>query len=240
MRVWVATVVRLVLAAVWAWVAVARIADPAGVGRRGPGVPAAAGRARAGDRIRPAVRGAGPGRAAADRAGRPGRAAVSAVLFLLQFVGLVAAAARGLRIACGCSAGAAVTCRPAGPTAYPRRIAAGRRAALLAAGLACGRDSGSRWTTGCAPSGASRASRRCRPGRRRTPEARRRQAELAEAAGGGRGAPGRVRRRAGRRGPRSRSPRPGSACRRHGRRTVRRRRRSASPTASSSGARVDG
>ncbi len=29
MRVWVATVVRLVLAAVWAWVAVARIGDPA-------------------------------------------------------------------------------------------------------------------------------------------------------------------------------------------------------------------
>ena len=29
MRVWGATVVRLVLAAVWAWVAVARVGDPA-------------------------------------------------------------------------------------------------------------------------------------------------------------------------------------------------------------------
>ena len=164
MRVWVATVVRLVLAAVWAWVAVARIADPA----------ASVDAVRA-YRLLPDVleRGIGYGLpfvalvlAALLLVGLAVRvaAAVSAALFLLELVGLVAAAARGLRIACGCLGGGGVL--PTGQhAAYPRDIAV--VAVLLAAGGRAGlvgRRPGSRWTTSCA--GRPRPGcRRCGSGR---------------------------------------------------------------------------
>jgi protein-disulfide isomerase len=134
-RVWVATAVRLVLAAVWALVAVARIADPA--------ASVAAVRAY---RLVPDVlaRGIGYGLpfvalalAALLLVGLAVRvaAAVSAALFLLELVGLAAAAARGLRIACGCLGSGGVL--PTGQsTAYPRDIAVVAVLLALAAGLA--------------------------------------------------------------------------------------------------------
>jgi hypothetical protein len=62
-------------------------------------------------------------------------AAVSAALFLLLLVGLVAAAARGLRIACGCLGSGGVL--PTGQaTSYPRDIAIVAVLLVLAAGLA--------------------------------------------------------------------------------------------------------
>ena len=179
MRVWVATVVRLVLAAVWAWVAVARITDPA----------ASVDAVRA-YQLLPDVleRGIGYGLpfvafalAALLLLGLAVRvaAAVSAALFLLQLIGLVAAAARGLRISCGCLGSGGVL--PTGQsTAYPRDIAVVAVLLVLAAGLAWwpqtrfGLDDAVRRS---AESGLPEV----RVGPRKTAEARRRQAELAEA-----------------------------------------------------------
>ena len=179
MRVWGATVVRLVLAAVWAWVAVVRIADPA--------ASVAAVRAY---RLLPdaAERGIGYGLpfvalalAALLLLGLAVRVAatVSAALFLLQLVGLVAAAGRGLRIACGCLGSGGVL--PTGQsTSYPTDIAVVAVLLVLAAGLA-------RWPrTRFALDDAVRRSAgsglpEVRVGPRRTAEARRRQAELASA-----------------------------------------------------------
>ena len=127
--------VRLVLAAVWAWVAVARVGDPA----------ASVDAVRA-YQLLPDVleRGIGYGLPFVALAlavllliGLAVRvaAAVSAVLFLLQLVGLVAAAGRGLRIACGCLGSGGVL--PTGQTtSYPRDIAIVAVLLVLAAGLA--------------------------------------------------------------------------------------------------------
>jgi protein-disulfide isomerase len=134
-RVWVATVVRLVLAAVWAWVAVARISDPA----------ASVDAVRAYQLLPdPLERGIGYGLPFVALAlavlllvGLAVRvaAAVSAVLFLLLLGGLVAAAARGLRIGCGCLGSGGVL--PTGQTtSYPRDIAVVAVLLVLAAGLA--------------------------------------------------------------------------------------------------------
>ena len=176
MRVWVATVVRLVLAAVWAWVAVARIADPA----------ASVDAVRA-YQLLPDVleRGIGYGLpfvafalAALLLIGLAVRvaAAVSAALFLLQLIGLVAAAARGLRISFG--AGGVL---PTGQsTAYPRDIAVVAVLLVLAAGLAWWPQTRFALDDAVRRSAAS-GLQEVRVGPRRTAEARRRQAELAEA-----------------------------------------------------------
>jgi protein-disulfide isomerase len=175
----VATVVRLVLAAVWAWVAVARIADPA----------ASVDAVRAYQLLPDALeRGIGYGLPFVALAlavllllGLAVRvaAAVSAVLFLLQLVGLIAAAARGLRIACGCLGSGGVL--PTGQsTTYPRDIAIVAVLLVLAVGLAW-------WPqTRFALDDTVRRSAAAglpdvRVGPRRTAEARRRQAELASA-----------------------------------------------------------
>jgi protein-disulfide isomerase len=178
-RVWAATVVRLVLAAVWAWVAVARIADPA----------ASVDAVRA-YQLLPDVleRGIGYGLPFVALAlavlllvGLAVRvaAAVSAVLFLLQLVGLVAAAARGLRIACGCLGSGGVL--PAGQTtSYPRDIAIVAVLLVLAAGLAWWPRTRYALDDTVRRSAESTSSE-ARVGPRRTADARRRQAELAAA-----------------------------------------------------------
>jgi protein-disulfide isomerase len=178
-RVWVATVVRLVLAAVWAWVAVARISDPA----------ASVDAVRAYQLLPdPLERGIGYGLPFVALAlavlllvGLAVRvaAAVSAVLFLLQLGGLVAAAARGLRIGCGCLGSGGVL--PTGQTtSYPRDIAVVAVLLVLATGLAW-------WPqTRFALDDTVRRSAesglpQVRVGPRQTAQARRRQAELASA-----------------------------------------------------------
>jgi protein-disulfide isomerase len=178
-RVWAATVVRLVLAAVWAWVAVARIADPA----------ASVDAVRA-YQLLPDVleRGIGYGLPFVALAlavlllvGLAVRvaAAVSAVLFLLQLVGLVAAAARGLRIACGCLGSGGVL--PTGrTTSYPRDIAIVAVLLVLAAGLAWWPRTRYALDDTVRRSAESTSSE-ARVGPRRTADARRRQAELAAA-----------------------------------------------------------
>lgn len=179
MRVWAATVVRLVLAAVWAWVAVARIADPA----------ASVDAVRA-YQLLPDVleRGIGYGLPFVALAlavlllvGVAVRVAatVSAVLFLLQLVGLVAAATRGLRIACGCLGSGGVL--PTGrTTSYPRDIAIVAVLLVLAAGLAWWPRTRYALDDTVRRSAESTLSE-ARVGPRRTPDARRRQAELAAA-----------------------------------------------------------
>jgi protein-disulfide isomerase len=178
-RVWAATVGRLVLAAVWAWVAVARIADPA----------ASVDAVRA-YQLLPDVleRGIGYGLPFVALAlavlllvGLAVRvaAAVSAVLFLLQLVGLVAAAARGLRIACGCLGSGGVL--PTGrTTSYPRDIAIVAVLLVLAAGLAWWPRTRYALDDTVRRSAESTSSE-ARVGPRRTADARRRQAELAAA-----------------------------------------------------------
>jgi protein-disulfide isomerase len=178
-RVWVATVVRLVLAAVWAWVAVARISEPA----------ASVDAVRAYQLLPdPLERGIGYGLPFVALAlavlllvGLAVRvaAAVSAVLFLLQLGGLVAAAARGLRIGCGCLGSGGVL--PTGQTtSYPRDIAVVAVLLVLATGLAW-------WPqTRFALDDTVRRSaesglQQVRVGPRQTAQARRRQAELASA-----------------------------------------------------------
>jgi protein-disulfide isomerase len=183
-RVWVATAVRLALAAVLAWVGAVRVADPStsvdavrtyqllpGLLERavGYGLPFLALALAALLLIGLAVRVA---------------AAVAAALFLLQLVGLAAAAARGLRIRCGCLDSGGVL--PAGQSpAYARDLAVVAVLLVLAVGLA-------RWpTTRLALDDVVRGSVATglppeRVGPRRTAQARRRQAELAsvrEAAG---------------------------------------------------------
>ena len=179
MRVWAATVGRLVLAAVWAWVAVARIADPA----------ASVDAVRA-YQLLPDVleRGIGYGLPFVALAlallllvGLAVRvaAAVSAALFLLLLVGLVAAAARGLRIACGCLGSGGVL--PTGQaTSYPRDIAIVAVLLVLAAGLAWWPQTRYALDDTVRRSAESTLSE-ARVGPRRTAEARRRQAELAAA-----------------------------------------------------------
>ena len=179
MRVWGATVVRLVLAAVWAWVAVARIADPA----------ASVDAVRA-YQLLPDVleRGIGYGLPFVALAlavlllvglAVGVAAAVSAALFLLQLVGLVAAAARGLRIACGCLGSGGVL--PTGQTtSYPRDIAIVAVLLVLAAALAWWPQTRYALDDTVRRSAESRLSE-ARVGPRRTAEARRRQAELASA-----------------------------------------------------------
>ena len=232
MRVWVATVVRLVLAAVWAWVAVARIADPA----------ASVDAVRA-YQLLPDVleRGIGYGLpfvafalAALLLLGLAVRvaAAVSAALFLLQLVGLVAAAAPGLRISSAASAPAAC-CRPGSP---PRTRGTSPWSPCCSCwpwGWRGGRRPGSRWTT-CAPVGRVRAAGgagRAAPDRGGAAAAGR----AGRGEGGGRAAAGAVRRRACRRaadrGGRRRHRRAGGA---HARQPVaaggqRRQRRPARP-----------
>jgi len=106
-------------------------------------------------------------------------AAVSAVLFLLQLVGLVAAAARGLRIACGCLGSGGVL--PAGQTtSYPRDIAIVAVLLVLAAGLAWWPRTRYALDDTVRRSAESTSSE-ARVGPRRTADARRRQAELAAA-----------------------------------------------------------
>jgi protein-disulfide isomerase len=178
-RVWVATVARLVLAAVWAWVAVARIADPA----------ASVDAVRSYQLLPAALeRGIGYGLpfvalalAALLLLGLAVRvaAAVSAVLFLLQLVALVAAAARGLRIACGCLGSGGVL--PTGQsTTYPRDIAIVAVLVVLAAGLAWWPRTRFALDDTVRRSAASGVPD-VRVGPRKTAEARRRQAELASA-----------------------------------------------------------
>jgi protein-disulfide isomerase len=175
-RVWVATAVRLVLAAVLAWVGVARVADPA----------ASVDAVRA-YQLLPDVleRAAGYGLpflalalAVLLLVGLAVRvaASVSAALFLLALVGLVAAAARGLRIRCGCLGAGGVL--PGGQSpAYARDIVVVAVLLVLAAGLAW-------WpATRFALDDVVRRSAAVglpaeRVGPRRTAEARRRQAEL--------------------------------------------------------------
>ena len=179
MRVWVATAVRLVLAAVWAWVGVARIADPA----------ASVDAVRA-YRLLPDVieRGIGYGLpfvaivlAALLLVGLAVRvaAAVSAVLLLLELVGLVAAAVRGFRIACGCLGAGGVL--PTGQsTTYPLDIAVVAVLLALAAGLAWWPQTRFALDDTVRRSAAAGLSD-VRVGPRQTPEARRRQADLAAA-----------------------------------------------------------
>ena len=178
MRVWVATVVRLVLAAVWAWVAVARIADPAasvdavrayrllpdvlerGIGYGLPFVALRTGRAAAGRAGRPGRRGGVGGAvpAAAHRAGR-GRGARAADQLRLPRGGVL----------------------PTGQsTAYPRDIAVVAVLLVLAAGLAWWPQTRFALDDAVRRSAASGLPE-VRVGPRRTAEARRRQAELAEA-----------------------------------------------------------
>jgi protein-disulfide isomerase len=178
-RVWVATAVRLVLAAVLAWVGVARIADPAA------SVDAVRAYQLLPDLLERAVGYGLPVLALALAVlllvGLAVRvaAAVSAALFLLELVGLVAAAARGLRIRCGCLGSGGVL--PAGQSpSYARDLAVVAVLLVLAAGLAW-------WpATRFALDDVVRRSAAAglpaeRVGPRRTAEARRRQAEVAAA-----------------------------------------------------------
>ncbi len=179
MRVWVATAVRLVLAAVLAWVGVARVADPAA------SVEAVRAYQLLPDLLERAVGYGLPFLALALAAlllvGLAVRvaAAVAAAVFLLALVGLVAAAARGLRIGCGCLGSGGVL--PAGQSpGYPRDIVVVAVLLVLAAALAC-------WpATRFALDDVLRRSAaaglaEARVGPRQTAQARRRQAELASA-----------------------------------------------------------
>jgi protein-disulfide isomerase len=178
-RIWVATAVRLVLAAVWAAVAVTRIADPA----------ASVDAVRAYQLLPDALeRGIGYGLpfvalalAALLLVGLAVRvaASVSAALLALQLVGLIAAGARGMRIGCGCLGSGGVL--PVGQsTSYPRDIAIVAALLVLAVGLAW-------WPqTRFALDDAVRRSAAAglpdeRVGPRQSAQARRRQAELASA-----------------------------------------------------------
>jgi protein-disulfide isomerase len=177
-RVWAATVLRVALAAVWAYAAVTKIGDPA-----------ASVRAVRAYRLLPDVlaRGVGYGLpfleltlavlllvGLATRAA----AAVSAVLFLVFLVGIVSAAARGLQIECGCFGGGGDLA--AGESAaYTGEIV--RDAVLLLLAVALVRWPRTRFALDdVVRRSASAGMPEVRVGPRRTAEARRRQAELAQ------------------------------------------------------------
>jgi protein-disulfide isomerase len=177
-REWAATAARLLLAGVWVWAGVAKIGDPA-----------AAVRAVRAYRLLPEwlAQGVGYGLpfleltlAALLLAGLATRlaAAVSAALLVVFLAGVVSAAARGLQIECGCFGGGG-DLAAGQSTAYTGEIV--RDAALLLVALAL-----ARWPRGrLAADAAVRARAESkvdtgRPGPRRTAEARRRMAELAE------------------------------------------------------------
>jgi protein-disulfide isomerase len=175
-RVWVATVVRLVLAAVLAWAGVVRIADPA------TSVDAVRAYRLLPDVLERAVGYGLPFLALALAVlllvGLAVRvaAAVAAALFLLELVGLAVAAGRGLRIRCGCLSSGGVL--PAGQSpAYALDLVVVAVLLALALGLAW-------WpATRFALDDVLRRSAAGglpaeRIGRRRTADARRRQAEL--------------------------------------------------------------
>jgi protein-disulfide isomerase len=178
MRVWVATVVRLVLAAVWAYAGVGKVGDPA-----------ASVRAVRAYQLLPDVlaRGVGYGLpflaltlAVLLLVGLAVRvsAAVSAVLFVVFLVGMASAAGRGLRIECGCFGGGGRLAAGA-PSSYGTDIVRDVVLLLLAVGLTVWPatrfaldDAVRRRASAGSPDAGVRP--------RRTAEARRRQAELAQ------------------------------------------------------------
>ncbi len=177
-REWVATAARLVLAVVWAWAAVTKIGDPA-----------AAVRAVRAYRVLPEwlAKGVGYGLpfleltlAVLLLAGLATRVAavVSAVLLVVFLAGMVSAAARGLQIQCGCFGGGGDLA--AGQrTAYTVEIA--RDSVLLLVALFLARWPPSRLAADDlvrTAGGSTVDVGRVAP--RRTAEARRRMAELAE------------------------------------------------------------
>jgi protein-disulfide isomerase len=177
-RPWLATAARLLLAGVWLWAGLGKIADPA-----------ASVRAVRAYRLLPEwlAQGVGYGLpflelalAALLLAGLAVRvaAAVSAALLAVFLAGMVSAAARGLQIGCGCFGGGGELAAGQS-TSYTWDIV--RDAALLLVALALARWPRSRYAMdnmvrAAAESGVAAG----RIGPRRTAEARRRQAELAE------------------------------------------------------------
>lgn len=169
----VSTVLRVVLAAVWTWAAVGRIGNPA----------AAARAVRAYDLL-PGwlAEGLGYGLPFLELAlavllllGLVTRLAaiVSAVVLVVFLAGLLSAAARDLRISCGCFGGGGVVAE----TAYPREITLVAVLLLVAVALA-------RWPRSLLAledvlrRGGAGSVQEVRVGPRRSAEARRRMAEL--------------------------------------------------------------
>ena len=177
-REWLATAARLLLAGVWLWAGLAKIGDPA-----------ASVRAVRAYRLLPEwlAQGVGYGLpvleltlAALLLAGLATRvaAAVSAALLVVFLAGMVSAAARGLQIECGCFGGGG-DLAAGQSTAYTWEIV--RDAALLLLALALARWPRSRLALDNAVRAAAESGVDTgRIGPRRTAEARRRQAELAE------------------------------------------------------------
>jgi len=177
-RLWLATAARLLLAGVWLWAGLAKIGDPA-----------ASVRAVRAYRVLPEwlAHGVGYGLPFIELAlavlllvGLAVRlaAVVSAALLLVFLAGMVSAAARGLQIECGCFGGGGELA--AGQSAsYTLEIL--RDAALLLVALALARWPRSRWAVDNAVRAAAESGVDAgRVGPRRTAEARRRLAELAE------------------------------------------------------------
>jgi protein-disulfide isomerase len=183
-RSWISTLLRVVLAGVWAWAAISKIGDPA-----------ASVRAVRAYRLLPEwlAQGIGYGLpfleltlAVLLLVGLATRlaAAVSVVLFAVFLVGMVSAAARGLQIECGCFGGGGEL-QAGASTAYTVEIVRDVGLLLLAAALLIsprGRyaldDRVRAWGVASVPE--------VRMGPRRTAEARRRMAEMVsrrEAAG---------------------------------------------------------
>jgi protein-disulfide isomerase len=177
-RVWAATALRVALAAVWAYAAVSKIGDPAAFVR-----------AVRAYRLLPDVlaRGVGYGLpfleltlAVLLLVGFATRAvaAVSAALLLVFLVGMVSVAARGLRIECGCFGGGG-SLAAGQSTAYTGEIV--RDAVLLLLAVALVRWPRTRLALDdVVRRSASSGVPDVRVGPRRTAEARRRQAELAQ------------------------------------------------------------
>ena len=177
-REWVAAAARLLLAGVWLWAALAKIGDPA-----------ASVRAVRAYRVLPEwlAKGVGYGLpflelalAVLLLAGLAIRlaAAVSALLLVVFLAGMISAAARGLQIQCGCFGGGG-DLAAGQSTAYLLEIA--RDAALLLVALGLVRWPRSRLALDNAVLASAESGVDVgRVGRRRTAEARRRLAELAE------------------------------------------------------------
>ena len=177
-RPWLATAGRLLLAGVWLWAGLAKIGDPA-----------ASVRAVRAYRLLPEwlAQGVGYGLpyfeltlAALLLVGLAVRvsAAVSAGLLAVFLAGIVSAAARGLQIECGCFGGGG-DLTAGQSTAYTGEIV--RDAALLLVALALARWPRSRYAVDNAIRAAAESGVDAgRIGPRRTAEARRRLAELAE------------------------------------------------------------